>query len=60
MDEVNINSLLASFDGLKPGGCDVCDAEHETRNINGVWHITIKHDDWCPVLKRHQRRKKHG
>lgn len=42
-----------------PGGCDKCDAvsvmERDPRN-NGMLLITVQHDDWCPVLRAHQRK----
>lgn len=51
----NVNNFFAALDGATKGGCDKCDAEMELQNRFGIWHMTIKHDDWCPVLRRHQR-----
>lgn len=32
--------------------CHDCTAEvgRPTLDADGVWHITIAHDEWCPVL----------
>jgi hypothetical protein len=34
------------------GGCDRCTA-YQTLSIdtNGVWHLIVHHDDWCPFLR---------
>lgn len=48
---MNINEILAKYDGTSPGGCDSCNAEQKLRSIgNGVWRLTTIHDDWCPVF----------
>lgn len=57
MSRSNINTFLASLDGSQAGGCDQCNAEQEIRNKNGVWHMTIKHDAWCPFLKTYNKNK---
>lgn len=45
-------NILGPLDGARiPGGCDQCDAYQTTRVEDGVWHITVHHDDWCPVLQ---------
>lgn len=48
----DIRRLLASLDGTQiPGGCERCDAYQTMRvGINGVHHVTVHHDDWCPWL----------
>jgi hypothetical protein len=37
-----------------PGGCDRCDA-FQTMTADpahdGIYHLTITHDDWCPFLR---------
>jgi hypothetical protein len=35
-----------------PGGCDRCDA-FQTLDVieDGVYVLTVHHDDWCPVLR---------
>ena len=58
MSTFNINEFLAKHDGTIPGGCDQCDAEQTLRNENGMWRITIAHDDWCPFLKAFQKRQR--
>jgi hypothetical protein len=48
----DIRQLIAALDGARiPGGCDTCDAWQEPSiDALGICHITIRHDDWCPVL----------
>ena len=34
------------------GGCDSCDAFQTLEEVDeGVWSLTVHHDDWCPVLR---------
>jgi len=37
-----------------PGGCDRCDA-YQTMTADpvheGIFHLAIHHDDWCPFLR---------
>lgn len=46
--------MLAALDGAEiPGGCPHCDAIQKIRIVEeNVTHITIMHDEWCPILKK--------
>lgn len=33
-------------------GCPVCDSELEAVKVGVILHLTIRHDDDCPVLAR--------
>jgi hypothetical protein len=55
---MSIDAMLAKYDGTTPGGCDSCDAEQKLRNDNGIWRLTIMHDDWCPFIAQHQKMAK--
>ena len=38
-----------------PGGCDYCLAYQTLHKDElGIFHIVVRHDDWCPVLARAQ------
>ena len=50
---MSIDAILAKYDGTSPGGCHKCDAEQELRNDNGIWRLTIRHEQDCPVLKQY-------
>ncbi len=43
----------------RSGGCESCDAvtvvERDPKS-DGLALITVKHDEWCPELKKHTRR----
>ncbi|ROR53277.1 hypothetical protein EDD41_0412 [Luteococcus japonicus] len=54
-----IQALDAMCDQLPiPGGCLDCNAEQTmTRDSNGVYRITIHHEDTCPWLAGIERRK---
>lgn len=49
--------MLGPLDGARiPGGCDHCDAYQKVEpTMRGVWQITVRHDDWCPVWTRMRR-----
>lgn len=32
------------------GGCDDCDAYQTMTKLDGIFHITVHHDDYCPWL----------
>lgn len=53
----DITQFFASMDGARiPGGCDDCDAWQEPRVIDkGIVILTVRHDDWCPTLRLHNR-----
>lgn len=54
------NALLAALcDQLPvPGGCPDCNAEQTmTRDGNGIYRLTVAHDDTCPWLAGIERRK---
>jgi hypothetical protein len=54
-----ITQWAAALDGADiPGGCDTCDA-HQTVHVidHGLINVRVHHDDWCPVLHRHQRNR---
>jgi hypothetical protein len=46
--------MLGPLDGARtPGGCDHCDAYQTVRpELEGVWRLTVHHDDECPELAR--------
>lgn len=50
---MNLDPIFAATAGLQiPGGCDHCDAYQTTsKDAHGIFHITVHHDDWCPVLR---------
>lgn len=55
MNDGTLSSFFASLaDQELAGGCDQCEAVQtlveDTRYV-GVWHLTISHDDDCPVLR---------
>ena len=55
----DLTAMFAAMDGAEiPGGCDRCDA-YQTPRIDayGVVHMTVHHDDWCPVWRRIQRQR---
>lgn len=63
-----LDDLLAQVVGKRiAGGCDDCDAYQEVTDqmpgmpgiepMVGIWFINICHDDDCPTLARHQRRR---
>lgn len=47
-----LRKLAADLAGaVLPGGCNRCDAEQVlTEELPGVFILTIRHDDDCPVL----------
>jgi hypothetical protein len=49
---------LCPLDGARiPGGCDQCHAYQTVTPItSGVWILNVHHDDWCPFLRRLERR----
>ena len=53
-----LRSMLGPLDGARiPGGCDECDAYQTVSPVEaGVWTVTVHHDDWCPMLRRHRAR----
>ena len=55
-----LTKMLAPLVGMEiPGGCDHCDAYQtvdEDRELPGVWHMRVHHDDWCPFLREYERR----
>jgi hypothetical protein len=39
--------------GPIPGGCEHCEATQVVRAVDsGVWRLTVRHQDDCPVLAR--------
>ncbi len=34
-----------------PGGCDDCDAYQTMTKQDGIYHVTVHHDDTCPWLR---------
>jgi hypothetical protein len=53
----DLTSLFGPLDGAEiPGGCDQCDAYQKVGPIkDGIWGITVYHDDWCPLIKKQKR-----
>lgn len=58
----HVDAMLALIAGRRIyGGCEDCDAYQEVRQLTpGVWNIRVFHDDWCPTLARHERRRPAG
>lgn len=57
MDAIDyLRRALGPLDGGSvPGGCECCDAYQTATPVGeGLWIINVHHDDWCPVLARHQ------
>lgn len=54
----NIRAMFAALDGAQiPGGCEHCDAYQTTRiDGDGIVHMTVAHDDWCPWWTAERRR----
>jgi hypothetical protein len=52
---VNLDEIFAVTAGQQiPGGCDWCHAYETThKDRAGIYHLTIHHDNWCPVLARY-------
>ena len=52
--QASIQHSARPFEGARiPGGCTDCDAYQTTEALeDGVWKVTVHHDDGCPVLKR--------
>lgn len=49
----------AAAAGRVEGGCDECDAYQELRQeLPGVWMVCVRHDNACPTLARHRRRRR--
>jgi hypothetical protein len=48
------------LDGQRiPGGCDSCNAYQTVEPIEAaVWRVTVRHDDDCPFLARHESTKR--
>lgn len=51
--------MLGPLEGKRiPGGCDKCDAYQTVEPVaGGQWLLEVHHDDWCPVLARHNARR---
>ena len=54
-----IVAMLGPLEGARiPGGCEDCDAYKTAHPMAaGMWNIAVYHDDWCPVLSAHEKRK---
>lgn len=52
----SIRETFARMDGAKiPGGCDECDAyQSMSVDTDGICHLTVHHDDWCPWWTTHR------
>jgi hypothetical protein len=50
----DLHRIFAALDGAHiPGGCTHCNAEQiPSLDAVGILHITIEHDDQCPVLQQ--------
>lgn len=47
--------IITALSGKQiPGGCEFCDA-YQTAACDepGMYRVTVHHDDWCPLLRRH-------
>ena len=52
---MNLELLQAYADHY--GGCDSCDADVAVTEVSpGVYVANVMHDDWCPVLAKHEAR----
>lgn len=44
-------AILDEVLGLRiPGGCEHCEAYQVVRKVEGIYLMTVYHDDWCPNL----------
>jgi hypothetical protein len=61
---VNAASILRRLFGPRdgegiPGGCEYCDAYQTVESVSeGIWRMTVHHDEWCPWLRQRERRRK--
>jgi hypothetical protein len=58
----SVIQMLASMDGAEiPGGCETCEA-YQTMSVDGygIGHITVHHDDDCPLWQRIQAKDPKG
>jgi hypothetical protein len=58
----DLTKIFGPLDGQQvPGGCDDCHA-CQTLSIDpdGIWHVRVHHDHWCPWLAAHQHRLRKG
>ena len=42
--------LDALLDQRVAGGCPDCDAYQRVTQVDGIYHVSIYHDDTCPFL----------
>lgn len=47
------DELFREAEGKRiPGGCDQCEAYQIVESVSpGVWHLAIRHDADCPILR---------
>jgi hypothetical protein len=56
---VSIADLLEQMAGQRiPGGCDDCDAYQEMTKQDGIYVLTVHHDDTCPTWQQIRARRK--
>jgi hypothetical protein len=48
---MNITEQLAKLDGhhTDTGACEYCNADTEIKIKDGLTHMTVQHDDNCPL-----------
>ena len=54
----SIGEVLAALIGQRiPGGCDDCDAYQTMQTVDGIFILSVHHDDTCPTLHRIEGRQ---
>ena len=55
----DIAAFFAQFEGKQVyGGCEHCEA-YQTTSVDGdgMFHVHVHHDDWCPAWRKIQARR---
>jgi hypothetical protein len=52
-----LDALAARYSDRRiPGGCADCAAYQTVAVVDGVYFVTVHHDDTCPTYRAHRRR----
>ena len=55
----NLDNIFQAFAGHRiPGGCDDCDAYQEMTQQDGIYVLTVHHDDTCSTWQQIRARRK--
>jgi hypothetical protein len=57
MSRDSVESVFAALSGREIlGGCDACDAYQTMSGGDGVFMLTVHHDEGCPFLAQREAR----